>query len=126
MGWQGVSKRSKREGLKLAQDFISKNNRPAWTQVTSIIEKGEPAEFKVYFYQWNPPRLPTDFKQESNVAKTPEQKEIDVARLLIKSKTDELPVDDGSGKVKCGALKISKKSRLRKKNSVSSFLGIHT
>ena len=96
---KGCPKGQKRDGLKLAQDFISKNNRPAWTQVTSVIEKGEPAEFKAYFYQWNPPRLPSHFKQESNVAKTPEQKEIDVARLLIQSKTDELPVDDGSGKV---------------------------
>ena len=60
---------------------------------------GEPAEFKAYFFQWNPPRLPGDFKRDSKIAKTPEQKEIDVANLLIRSQTDDLPVDDGTGKV---------------------------
>ena len=76
---KGCPKTQKKESLKLAQDFIANNNRPAWTQVTSIIEMGEPAEFKAYFFQWNPPRLPGDFKRDSKIAKTPEQKEIDVA-----------------------------------------------
>ena len=96
---KGCPKTQKKESLKLAQDFIANNNRPAWTQVTSIIEMGEPAEFKAYFFQWNPPRLPGDFKRDSKIAKTPEQKEIDVANLLIQSQTDDLPVDDGTGKV---------------------------
>ncbi len=123
--WIGkkCEKSKKRESLKLAQDFITKNERPAWTQVTSIIEMGEPAEFKAYFYQWNPPRLPSDFKRESNVAKTPEQKEIDVANLLKKTQTDDLPVDDGTGEVQMWRIENFEKAEVSKDDFGQFFSG---
>lgn len=100
--WSGKnsSKTERKESLNAAQAYITSNSRPTWTQVVSVMERAESPEFKGYFFQWDPPFKPSLARRESTgVAKTPEQKEIDVQNLLKKKAMEEIVVDDASGSV---------------------------
>ena len=89
----------RKESMATASKYLETNDRPAWTQVSSIIEFGETPEFKQYFYHWDPPYVPKMSSESTGIAKTHEQKEIDVHKLLLSKHMNEAPVDDGSGKV---------------------------
>lgn len=59
--------------------------------------------FKSFFFQWEPPTKPRDWSQpvSSGIAKTQEQKEIDVDSLISTRTRAASMVDDGSGKTEC-------------------------
>ena len=59
--------------------------------------------FKSFFFQWEPPTKPRDWSQpaSSGIAKTQEQKEIDVDSLIATRTQAASMVDDGSGKTEC-------------------------
>jgi len=51
IGSKGTSQ-EKSQAFKHGQSFLEKNNYPNWTQVTRVVEGGEPAAFKQYFSEW--------------------------------------------------------------------------
>lgn len=38
--------------MKKAEEFLKKKNYPHWTQITRVVEYGEPTTFKEYFSSW--------------------------------------------------------------------------
>eukprot|EP00164_Ancoracysta_twista_P003232 GFYU01004318.1.p1 GENE.GFYU01004318.1~~GFYU01004318.1.p1 ORF type:complete len:812 (-),score=336.28 GFYU01004318.1:98-2533(-) len=99
---KGATKDERASGMKVATDFLAKNNRPAHTPITRVVEGGETPMFKQQFSDWTDQILPTDFSRphgQSSVAKV-EQKEIDVSGLHISKGSDEVMFDDGSGSLK--------------------------
>jgi len=55
--WVWIGKKAspteRKEGMKNAQGFIKDKKYPSTTQVTRVIDGGEPEEFKALFSQWN-------------------------------------------------------------------------
>lgn len=52
--WVGkqASREEKSQAFVTANTFLANNERPAWTPVSLVIDQGETAEFKSYFWQW--------------------------------------------------------------------------
>ena len=107
--WTGkqASRNEKSQAFVIANSFLTKNDRPLWTPVSLVIDQGETAEFKSYFFAWEPLAKPRDWSQpaSSGIAKAVEQKEIDVTSLASgasatqsRLRSQSLQVDDGSGK----------------------------
>jgi hypothetical protein len=105
--WVGkqASREEKSQAFITANTFLVTNERPAWTPVSLVIDQGETAEFKSYFWQWDPPAKPRDWSTHASagVASSVEQKEVDVAALAgdntsARLRASSMQVDDGSGK----------------------------
>ena len=72
-------------------------------KISRVSEGVESGEFRACFPNWNPP---VSIKHmSSGVAPSPEEKVIDVAALLARQHAQDLPVDDGSGKVAMYSIK---------------------
>eukprot|EP00753_Platysulcus_tardus_P014808 PLAT4544.1.p1 GENE.PLAT4544.1~~PLAT4544.1.p1 ORF type:complete len:858 (-),score=452.55 PLAT4544.1:277-2784(-) len=98
---KGTTSAEKSSGMTVAQEFIASKGKPAWTQVTRLIETGETPIFKSYFGDWTKPAAPMSFgfSGSSGVAKAREQHAIDVAALHASKMPEEDAVDDGSGEL---------------------------
>lgn len=46
------TKKEKEESIKKAEEFLKAKNYPHWTQITRVVEYGEPSPFKEYFSSW--------------------------------------------------------------------------
>ena len=82
--WVGkqASREEKSQAFITANTFLLNNERPAWTPVSLVIDQGETAEFKSYFFAWDPPAKPRDWRQpKSRRCRACGAKEIDVASL---------------------------------------------
>jgi advillin len=101
--WIGknAEKDEKKEAFNVANSHLIENKRPAWTPVSMVLDSGETPAFKAFFFQWEPPMKPRDWStpKSSGIAKTAEQKEIDVDSLLTERRKSLDMVDDGSGKI---------------------------
>ena len=96
-------KSEKKEAFTVANAHLIENKRPAWTPVSMVLDEGETPDFKSFFFQWEPPMKPRDWSTpvSSGVAKSVEQKEIDVDALVTstRARAGSTMADDGSGKV---------------------------
>lgn len=101
--WVGkkATKKEREEALRNAQGFITKKGYPAHTQVSRIVEHGEPAEFKTLFKDWKDKDQTKGFGRQYSNTKiaTTVQTKFDATTLHSKpelaAKTQM--VDDGKG-----------------------------
>ncbi|KAK7083781.1 hypothetical protein SK128_018797, partial [Halocaridina rubra] len=101
--WVGkkASKKEREEALRNAQGFISKKGYPLNTQVSRIIDNGEPAEFKTLFKDWKDKDQSKGFGRQYSTSKIAHtvQTKFDASTLhgapQLAAKTKM--VDDGSG-----------------------------
>ena len=98
---KGATAGEKKEGMMRAMEYLNKSGKPSWTPITRVVEDAESTVFKGNFPTWDVAKA-VDFSAggSSGVAKTAEQKEIDVSALARQRQADEAMVDDGSGKLK--------------------------
>lgn len=101
--WVGkrASKKEREEALRNAQGFITKKGYPAHTQVSRIVEHGEPPEFKTLFKDWKDIDQSKGFGRQASTTKiaTTVQTKFDATTLhsqpQLAAKTQM--VDDGKG-----------------------------
>jgi advillin len=122
---KGASKAEKQSAFATANEHLEANNRPSWTPISMVRDGGETPGFKSYFYRWEPPMKPRDWSRppSSGVAKTQEQKEIDVDSLVAKRRASVSMIDDGSGKVECWRIEDFKKVPVDEKKIGNFFSG---
>jgi len=110
---KGSNPSERKEGMMSAQKYLQQSGKPMHTPVSRVVEGAETPAFKGEFFQWDPPKLPSGFgmnPNSSNVAKTPEQHEIDVAALAQAKAEQECMADDGSGKLQIWRIEDFKKA----------------
>ena len=97
--WIGktASANDKKEAMMSAVNLIKSSGLPANTAIQRVSEGVESSAFKGEFFMWEPP---ISFKQAGlgHGAKV-EQIDIDYAALSQRKAQEDIPVDDGSGKV---------------------------
>lgn len=101
--WVGkkATQKEREEALRNAQGFVTKKGYPSTTQVTRIVENGEPAEFKTLFKDWKDKDQSKGFGRQASTNKiaTTVQTKFDATTLHaqpeLAAKTQM--VDDGSG-----------------------------
>lgn len=100
--WIGkeASIEERRNGMKIAIQYLENNNRSVQTPITRVVENGETPLFKSFFEQWTMPRK-IEFGTHlspASVLKVPDD-DIDVEALMAVREAVEEMVDDGSGSV---------------------------
>lgn len=103
---KGATDDEKKNGMKIAQEYLTAKERPDWTPVTRVVENAEPTDMKALFGQWEAAR-PIDFTQmykSSGVAgaagREIETREVDIADLHKQFASDTAEeLDDGSGEL---------------------------
>jgi len=112
---KGSNPTERKEGMMSAQKYLEKTGKPMHTPVTRVVEGAETPAFKGEFFKWDPPKLPSGFGKNpnnSNVARSPEQHEIDVAALAQAKQEQESMADDGSGKLQIWRIEDFKKAEV--------------
>jgi len=110
---KGASANEKKEGMMRAMEYLAKAGKPDWTPITRVVEGAESPVFQANFFQWTPPKK-VDFSAgaSTGVAKTAEQKAIDVGAMQKRQAQAETPVDDGSGTVKIWRIENMEKAEV--------------
>ncbi|XP_066975023.1 villin-1-like isoform X2 [Macrobrachium rosenbergii] len=101
--WVGkkANKKEREEALRNAQGFVSKKGYPASTQVSRIVDNGEPPEFKSLFKDWKDKDASIGFGRQTSTSKVAHtvQTKFDASTLhstpALAAKTQM--VDDGKG-----------------------------
>jgi advillin len=100
----------KKRGMVYAAQYVEQEGRPAHTPVARIVEFAETVAFKGYFFLWDPPKMPNYLSRDeggAGIAKIADEP-TNFANLSGRMKSgnskfwseaDEVPVDDGSGKL---------------------------
>jgi hypothetical protein len=99
--------------MHVAQKFIADQGRPVHTQVERLMETGESAMFKSFFYQFDPVMTPTAMRaatvNTSKIAGKVEEKPVDMKALLGAAEKEKM-ADDGSGKIEIWRIEDFKKA----------------
>lgn len=101
--WVGkkATKKEREEALRNAQGFVTKKGYPASTQVSRIVDNGEPPEFKSLFKNWKDKDMTIGFGRQTSTNKIAHtvQTKFDATTLhstpQLAAKTQM--VDDGKG-----------------------------
>lgn len=99
---KGCTLQEKKEASANAVNYLSTSGMDKNTKITRISENHESGAFKALFAKWSEP---VSFKRMKNIAENVEEKDIDVNELLSACRAEDVPVDDGSGKVECYVVK---------------------
>lgn len=87
----------KREAMNCAMAYIKFASLPASTAIQRVSEGVETSTFKGEFYMWDPPM---QFKLGGvGNSRQVVQTEVDYAALVARKAAEDVPVDDGSGKL---------------------------
>jgi hypothetical protein len=79
---RGATAGEKAGAMQKAQEFLSQQERPAWTPITRVVDRGETALFKQNFRGWPDPAIPKDFgKAPAPAAAKKPAVVVDVAKL---------------------------------------------
>ena len=97
----------KKEATRHAVQYIKQNGLPASTSIERVSEGTETAAFKSEFSVWDAPRS-FGFQAKASTEGS-EEDQVDVAALLARKKQEDMPVDDGSGKLKAWVIRDFKK-----------------
>jgi len=121
---KGATAGEKKEGMMRAMDYLGRSGKPAWTPITRVVEGAESTVFKGNFPVWDAPKA-VDFGAggSSGVAKTAEQKEIDVGAMAKQAAQDQSMVDDGSGELKIWRVEDFKKVEVAEETQGEFFGG---
>lgn len=90
---KGTTVNEKKESMRVATQFITNTGRPSFVPVTRVLEDHENNKFKQNFKYWN-------ITKAEEVSSNDRSKPIDLEMLAKRKETNEVPVDDASGKVK--------------------------
>jgi hypothetical protein len=114
----GASKDERNKGMTYGQNFLTENNRPAWTPLTRCAEGGETAVFKSYFgATWPQPK-----REEKKAA--PKEKKYNVGGLYKREAQEtEKMADDGGGDIKIWRINNMAKEEVQKNMYGQFFAG---
>ncbi|XP_078324667.1 advillin-like isoform X1 [Crassostrea virginica] len=100
------SKKERSEAMRNALGFIKKKNLPTSTNVTRVVEGGEPSDFKCLFRDWPQPPITGKVYSRNRVAKTIQTK-FDASTLHSNQQlaAETQMFDDGSGRVEVWRVK---------------------
>lgn len=108
----GATKEERKDSMAIAEKFLAESDRPVYTPITRIVERGETPLFKAYFSDWyaeEQKELKLNFSAKGSSAGSsssgpdgsgaaPAEPAVDVAALRDAAREyEEHVVDDGSG-----------------------------
>jgi len=89
----------KREAMNYAQQYLVSRNRPPQTRITRVFEGSETPIFKGLFDRFDPPVAFQFGSVRRSSVRHAEEKEIDVSSLHLRQQKEDVPIDNGEGRL---------------------------